>query len=366
MTKKFSSGLLVLRQALFGALLGILIVAGQAAQAGNIVDVLERPVVPSARAFQATMLAVARAGKRLVAVGERGIVLLSDDDGRNWHQIRMPVSTTLTQVVFVDAKRGWVAGHSGIVLTTSDSGETWVKQLDGAKAAQLELDSAKVSGNPKRNTYAERLVKDGADKPILGMYFADVNNGFVVGAYGLALATADGGKTWQSMMGDIDNPKGCHLYAVVPAGQALYIVGEQGLIYRSSDAGHSFTALQSNSHGTFFGLAATPGGELVAFGLRGNVFRSVDEGRHWERVDMPPVTLTAGLRLADGSIALTDEGGHLLLSRDAGRSFQTVALTRPSIAVGLAQASDGALVIAGPANMTRIDPSVLKSVETNK
>jgi photosystem II stability/assembly factor-like uncharacterized protein len=54
------------------------------------------------RAAASLQLSVTRAGKRLVSVGERGLVLLSDDDGRSWRQARqVPVSVALTQVRFV-------------------------------------------------------------------------------------------------------------------------------------------------------------------------------------------------------------------------------------------------------------------------
>jgi len=46
--------------------------------------VLEQPALVSPKALGAVMLAVARAGDRLVAVGERGTILLSDDGGRHW------------------------------------------------------------------------------------------------------------------------------------------------------------------------------------------------------------------------------------------------------------------------------------------
>ncbi len=52
-----------------------------------------------------------KAGNRLVAVGERGIVLLSDDAGLNWKQVDVPVSVTLTGVQFVSPMKGWAIGH---------------------------------------------------------------------------------------------------------------------------------------------------------------------------------------------------------------------------------------------------------------
>ncbi|MBI5444053.1 MAG: glycosyl hydrolase, partial [Deltaproteobacteria bacterium] len=111
----------------------------------EVSDLLDRPATVSGRALRSVQLAVARAGKRLVSVGERGTVLLSDDDGRTWRQAKVPVSLTLTCVCFASERSGWAAGHSGVVLRTSDGGETWVKQLDGRQAAQIELAAAKAA-----------------------------------------------------------------------------------------------------------------------------------------------------------------------------------------------------------------------------
>ena len=55
--------------------------------------------VQSKLAAEALLLGVARAGKRIVAVGEYGNILLSDDDGKTWHQAKdVPTTVTLTAV----------------------------------------------------------------------------------------------------------------------------------------------------------------------------------------------------------------------------------------------------------------------------
>jgi photosystem II stability/assembly factor-like uncharacterized protein len=111
------------------------------------------------------MLAVTHVGaSRTVAVGEHGIVLISDDGGR-WHQGQSPVSVTLTSVQFVDAKRGWAAGHSGVILHSEDGGEHWVRQLDGATAAQLALKEAEalVANEASAAHAPAQSAADGAD-----------------------------------------------------------------------------------------------------------------------------------------------------------------------------------------------------------
>src|SRR5262245_60524782 len=88
--------------------------------------------VQSKLAAEALLLGVARAGNRIVAVGEYGNILLSDDDGKTWHQAKdVPTTVTLTAVHFVDDKQGWTVGHDTLILHTTDGGETWTKQSGG-------------------------------------------------------------------------------------------------------------------------------------------------------------------------------------------------------------------------------------------
>ena len=89
-------------------------------------DLLAQPAQANVRAAASLQLSVTRAGKRLVSVGERGLVLLSDDDGRSWRQARsVPVSVALTQVRFVSDTLGWAVGHSGVVLQLGASRVAW-------------------------------------------------------------------------------------------------------------------------------------------------------------------------------------------------------------------------------------------------
>jgi len=317
--------------------------------------VLAQPALASARATQQAMLAVTRAGARLVAVGEQGIVLLSDDNGASWRQARVPVSVSLTAVRFVDARHGWAVGHLGTVLHSADGGETWVKQLDGVAAAQRVLKEAEArardAGEETREAAerglrnARRLVEEGPDKPFLDVHFTDTRTGFVLGAYNQIFRTDDGGLNWRPWHDRMPNPDGFHLYGMSAAQGVLLVVGEQGTLLRSRDGGEHFEALESPYAGSFFGVISEPGGAFIAFGLRGNAFRSDDRGDTWQRVDTgQSESLSAGTVLADGSPALVSQAGELLVSRDAGRSFGRVPDLPALPLAGLAQAADGAVV----------------------
>jgi photosystem II stability/assembly factor-like uncharacterized protein len=348
---------------------GVLLLTASLLFGGGLVSaaslpVLERPSLLSDKAPGAAMLAVTRAGDRLVAVGERGIVLLSDDDGRSWRQVVAPVRASLTAVTFVGEKKGWAAGHLGVILHTEDGGESWVKQLDGSEAAALVLAAAerRAAAEPdpeKREDLlfsAQRLVADGPDKPFLDLCFLDERTGFVVGAFNLIFRTSDGGATWVPWQDRVENPMELHFYGIQTAGETLYIAGEQGLLLRSSDGGAHFTPLTSPYEGSYFGLVTDTKGSVVIFGLRGNVYRSEDGGERWERVETGlPVSLSAGARLSGGELVLVSQAGDLLGSGDGGRSFTRRPDGEPLPATDLVQTAEGGLVIATLRGLRRVD-----------
>lgn len=317
---------------------------------------LDRPAQVSPLALDKSMLAVTRAGSRLVAVGEEGVVLLSDDQGLSWHQATdVPTSSTLTAVQFIDADKGWAVGHLGVVLTTDDGGSHWRKQLDGIQAAELALQHAKALGDESALRSAQYLVDDGPDKPFLNLFFRNSRTGFVFGAYNLIYRTDDGGESWQPWMERVENPMGMHLYGMAQSQGMLMLAGEQGTLARSTDGGQHFEAVDSPYEGSYFGIIAEADGAFVVYGLRGNAFRSVDGGDSWTALDTGQgETLTAATTLADGRLLLTSQGGGLLIDRD-GKPFQRLPDLPPLPLSGVVQATDGAAVVTSLAGVHRFE-----------
>ncbi|MFS2092995.1 YCF48-related protein [Pseudomonas sp. Pseusp11] len=333
---------------------------------------LSTPAMPVPAAQKSVLIDLARAGTRLVAVGERGLVLLSDDNGQSWRQASVPVSVSLTAVRFVDAQKGWAVGHAGVVLATRDGGEHWTLQLDGARAAQLELDAAKAdqpnAANPDdalaRVQSAERLVADGADKPFLALEFIDAQRGLIVGAYGLALWTADGGATWQSLMGHIANPNGMHLYAISHQGTRWFLAGEQGYLARSEDDAASFSQLESPYEGSFFTLQSRADGALLVGGLRGNAFVSNDGGESFRHLSVPmPISFNDATRLAGGQVLLVNQGGGLFLNGEqTGVALLPLGTPLGKPVSSVIEAADGSLIVAGFTGLQRLaQPSTAAS-----
>lgn len=297
----------------FASCLLLVCALGDVALAAPVADALERPALMVRDAAHSALMAAAQCGNRLVAVGERGIVVTSDDAGAQWRQSRTPVSVTLTAVRCPTAQSVFAIGHGGTVLSSSDGGATWSRRLDGRRAARLALEDARASGDPTAQQEAQRLVEDGPDKPFLDLHFFDERRGVVVGAYGLAFATQDGGQTWRPWMRRLPNPKGGHLYSLRVRGDQLLIAGEQGLVLQSVDGGQEFHRLEVPYQGSFFTAELPSDQEIVLAGLRGNVWRSTDRGRSWSQLSTStPASITASTLAGDGQILLATQAGALL------------------------------------------------------
>jgi photosystem II stability/assembly factor-like uncharacterized protein len=168
----------------------------------------------------------------------------------------------------------------------------------------------------------------------------------VVGAFNLILRTDDGGRHWTPFQDRTDNPQGLHLNAIASTGDALYIVGEQGLLLKWDDTRQRFVALESPYQGSFFGVIGKPG-EVLIYGLRGHVFRSIDAGSSWAPLSTGlQVSISAATMDAKGRYLLFSQTGQMLAQADDTRlTLQPQQNVAP--AAGAIKAPDGSLVLVG-------------------
>ncbi len=339
------------------------IALGLSLMAGNVhalplIDVLDLPAQHSELAQRSPLLDLALAGSRLVAVGQRGHILYSDDQGKTWTQASVPVSSDLTAVQFPTAQQGWAVGHDGVVLHSSDAGATWQKQLDGRQLGRLMQDY--YGAQPDAAQWldeAKRIEAEGADKPFLDLWFSDARNGFVVGAFNLIFRTRDGGRTWEPWADRTDNPSSYHLNAIASDGEHLFIAGEQGLLLRLDDGGERFQALASPYEGSFFGISAHPG-LVLAYGLRGHAYRSTDAGTNWSQVNTGlNSSITASARDARGGLYLFGQTGQALVSADEGASFRPQDIGQPVPVYGAISVAEGGLLLVGPRGVSQRYPA---------
>jgi photosystem II stability/assembly factor-like uncharacterized protein len=299
-------------------------------------------------AAHALLIALAAAGDRLIAVGDRGVIVLSDDRGASWTQAAsVPAQALLTGVCFIDARRGVAVGHDEVILATADAGENW-----------------------RLVHYAPEALR-----PLLDVWCGADGRAIAVGAYSTYLMSADGGASWhERAFAPAPAPRpagaprpaaasavaeaggGFHLNRIVGASAArLYIAGEAGHLYRSDDGGDHWQELTSPYAGSFFDLLPLSGDALLACGLRGNLYRSEDAGASWRRLPTGTVAMLDGAAaLPGGALAVVGLSGVMLVSRDGGRSFTLEQQSdRSGLAAALATARDE-LVVAGEDGVRRV------------
>lgn len=289
------------RNAVGGLLAAMLVWPGLACAQGATAKpaaLLQQPAMKRSYASEEMLLAATRAGGRLVAVGDHGVVLLSDDEGKTYRQARaVPTRATLTAVSFADEMNGWAVGHWGAIMHSADGGETWNLQ--------------------RRDT--------SVDRPLFSVYFADVRHGLAVGLWSLLLATADGGKTWNEVKlsappdgGKADR----NLFAIFANGKgSIFIAAEKGTVLRSDDGGGTWSYLNTGYKGSFWTGCALKDGTLLVGGLRGTIYRSSDDGRTWSAAASGTQSSITGL-IEDGAKvhAVGLDGVHRV-SSDGGISF---------------------------------------------
>ena len=317
----------------------------------SALDLLNLPAKISPISTDSLLLSIAVAGDRLVAVGERGFILTSKDNGHSWKQSQVPVSVTLTKVFFVNEKIGWAVGHGGVVLKSVDAGNSWEKIFDGNIAAEIELKAANAENDFTKSSKwrikeAQNLVASGADKPFLDVYFLDENKGLIVGAYGLVFLTSDGGFSWSSLIGNMPNQLGMHIYSIHPINDSVYLAGERGVVFKSDKKLINFEQIETPYEGSFFGMINSQENDLILFGLRGNILKLTKGNNDWQHYSMPqPITINAGTKLGGGELVLVDESGQIMLSVDNGATYKLLdVLPFPSL-TSATEASDGTLVM---------------------
>jgi photosystem II stability/assembly factor-like uncharacterized protein len=332
----------VMQRLVTAAILYVALTLAHAGPQAN--DPLNEPAKNSALATRSAFTTITRSGARLFAGGERGLILYSDDQGKTWGQASVPVRVTLTSIRFADASHGWAVGNGGAILRTEDGGAHWSKQLDGNAIARMLEQGAHGLTEERR----KRLIGEGADKPFLDIYIKDADNAMAVGAYGLIFATSDAGKNWRPVFGRVGAAEERHFYALRKVGSSLYLAGEQGLLYRSTDEGMSFVPVATPGKATIFSVVGSQH-EVILFGLRGAAYQSRDGGASWKRIELQTRnSLTDARQSSDGSAYLVvDDGGSVWRLAGDGSAVGRVPTAAVFPFSGLEVLADGTAVVVG-------------------
>lgn len=282
---------------------------------------------PLWRAEHGLLLGVAKAGDRLVAVGNAGTVLLSDDRGQNWRMAKTPTDELLTSVIFPTPREGWAVGQDEMVLHTADAGETWMQQHFTANADQTMF----------------TIVSLGS------------SHLFASGAYNLTLETEDGA-TWKE--GKIDNlDDDYHLNCAVVRGNDIMVTGESGHAFVRY--GGAWTAMKLPYDGSQFACLVGADGSFYSFGLRGSAFKALPGSVSWTKLDLETQASIFGAAwMADGRAALVGSAGSVrLLDPQNGKVTELPQVGEQSLSA-VVEYQPGKLLAVGEDGLHLIDLTV--------
>ncbi|MBL9190125.1 MAG: hypothetical protein JNK23_21775 [Opitutaceae bacterium] len=275
------------------------------------------------------LLDVALTGPDLVAVGERGTLARSTDNGRSWETVASPVRATLTGIAFATLaapRTGWAVGHDAVILGTTDGGRTWAKSFQGENLSDSFLDVIAL----------------------------DAQRALAVGAYGFFVATTNAGKSWTRRKILEDDT---HLNRISRGpGGTLYLAGERGTLLRSIDQGLTWVKLTAPYEGSFYGILPLERGTLLAHGLRGHAFHSTDDGQTWRDVSTPaPALLATAVRLRSGFTVFAGQDRALFFNREPGAPLAASPRPPGAAIAELLELPDGQLLAVGEAGATFVD-----------
>lgn len=272
-----------------------------------------------------------------IAVGGGNSIYTTSNSGTTWTNRGSGSGTLPFRLARTDANHLWSANSNSEVLYTTNGGRKWDRSI-----IQLQLDCETCS-----NT---------AD-----IAFLDNNQGWAV-INGLFTTTSwvwhslDGGKTWQTL--NVTNTGPLTGIAIVDASTLVAVSGTSDLIFRSTNAGVTWTAVPHPTGGAWFGAVRFVPGTQTGWtvGEGGKILKSTDGGATWtlqrdashfdNLLDVSFADLNNGWAVGGEQLHTTD-GGTTWVNQATGvsPSFSVYAVSPTAAWVGgiedLARTTDG-------------------------
>jgi|GEM_PF-1794636 len=237
------------------------------------------------------------------AVGNFGLIIKTADSGKTWQRQDIITTLALFDIFFVNNNKGWIVGDIGLILNTEDGGSSWKKQSSSINS------------------------------PLMKIFFLDEHRGFAVGGEGKILYTENGGKLWQvyqvdwlSVLPEEVLEKGVFapcLYDVFFADAAHgWIVGDGGIVLKTSDGGKQWELLSSGFSNPLFSIFFKTESEGWACGNMGFLIHTRDGGKSWVELKTPEKCNLFKIRMYGDTFGLiVGERGTVLQTDDGGLTW---------------------------------------------
>ena len=312
------------------AVMSLLASSASAAPSAPAASATDQPLW---RATHGVLLAVTRAGNRLVAAGDRGNILLSDDQGMSWSLARSGTDALLTSLTFTSPQEGWAVGQDSTILHSKDAGAHWTTQMNDA----------------------------GHDQALFSVASLGAGHLIASGAYALLLESENAGASWTPIkLQNLDEDY--HLNCVLARGPDVVVTGESGHAFVRH--GTAWTPMPVPYEGSQFGCLLDRVGDIYSFGLRGSLFVSAAPAAGaaglpaWKRIDVGEQrSIFGGTLLANGFLALVGSNGLAMLFDPQTGTKRLLPPPSGGTLSGVAEAPDGKWVVVGDDGVHVVDPA---------
>ena len=236
----------------------------------------------------------------------------------------------------INGENGYAVGNAGLLLISNDAGATWNEPERMTKQAFLCVkskgDRTLIAGQKgtimsKTGDGEWETIETPFETRIMKLDFNASNLIVAVGEFGLIHRSKDGGASWDDVTLDWGqyNDEGYepHLYDVVVKDDGTVVIGgEFGLILWSDDGGDTFVARHQGDESVFaLHLDGEGTGSSYAVGQDNLILRSQDGGNTWQSIDVGGEEANLlGVWSGQGEVVITGIR-TLLRSSDDGESW---------------------------------------------
>ena len=234
----------------------------------------------------------------------------SVDEGQTWENLGVPQEEVYSVVASSDGERLYAGTHPAHLYVSTDDGETW-EELDGFQDL------------PSRDQWYTPRHRNEAHVRSLGVHPETPNRVIAGVEVGGVHVSEDRGETWTERRDGVHDD----IHHVLILGPDEYVASTGDGLYRTRDAGQSWTRLDTDLDHRYFREAFALDGRLYAAAARSSpgtwsgengadaiLVESTDTGDTFETVSYPskPEEVILAWTAVDGSVLAGTNDGRLI------------------------------------------------------